>query len=163
MENEEKRGEVLPIGNNQEAIFRSMMKALENFNQIETKEGDILRQINLLLNVFMSYEADKAQCLIAIRRFAANYFTEEKIRELYQKTIDILKCKDLDMDKYINEFSDSTTIEFNDIIFLLHREDELKRMEDELNQEPIQQKPPKETSFFGRLVDILGRGNTNDA
>ena len=67
------------------------------------------------------------------------------------------------MDKYINEFSDSTTIEFNDIIFLLHREDELKRMEDELNQDTIQQKPPKETSFFGRLVDILGRGNTNDA
>ena len=43
MENEEKRGEVLPIGNNQEAIFRSMMKALENFNQIETKEGDTLK------------------------------------------------------------------------------------------------------------------------
>ena len=91
MENEEKRGEVLPIGNNQEAIFRSMMKALENFNQIETKEGDTLRQINLLLNEFMSYEADKAQCLIAIRRFAANYFTEEKNQGTLSKNDRYLK------------------------------------------------------------------------
>lgn len=163
VENEEKREDILPVGNNQDAIFRSMMRALENFNQIETKEGDIVYQIILLVNALISCKADKAQLLIAIRRLAANYFTEEKIRELCKKTIDILKCKDLDENKYINEFSDSRNIEFDDIIFLLHREEELKRMEDELNQEPIQQKSPKEASFWGKLVDILGRGNTNDA
>ena len=91
MENEEKRGEVLPIGNNQEAIFRSMMKALENFNQIETKEGDTLRQINLLLNEFMSYEADKAQCLIGHTQICGKLFHRGKNQGTLSKNDRYLK------------------------------------------------------------------------
>lgn len=97
-----------------------------------------------------------------LRIASANYFTKEKIAELHQKTVDLLKTNDFDEQMYIDLFSDSSTIRYENIDFLVERQKSIEQFE-QLKDCNNQTRHKKSAGLLNKLANILMKdGTPND-
>ena len=131
-----------------------LLEAIEETNSNDILIGEHKREIERLEN---KKEKDIRRTRIA----AANYFTRERIIELHERSVNLLRCNDFDENEYIQIFSDISTIEIAHIDFLVQRQGEIEAFEASLNKDldkPVQIKKTPMTTLAG----IFMKGGAND-
>lgn len=131
-----------------------LLAAIEETNSNDILIGEHKREIERLEN---KKEKDIRKTRIA----AAIYFTRERIIDLHERSVNLLRCNDFDENEYIRIFSDISTIERAHIDFLVQRQSEIENFEASLNKDldkPVQSKKTPMTT----LADIFMRGGAND-
>lgn len=94
---------------------------------------------------------------------AAHYYNKERIRELHQNTIALLKCNDFDPEEYIAIFSDSSKIKLEHIHFLWKRQKQLADLKQILNvREDEKSNTKKDSKLFDALADLLVKDGANN-
>lgn len=141
---------------NYDRAFEKLLEARKETDANDIAIAEHEKEINKLKN--KKIEDERKEHVLA-----ANYFTPEKIRELHEKTIRLLKCDDFNQDDYVLIFSNSTSIERKDIEFLMNRQEELYEMEKKLDNTKLNTKEEKLNGFWLTLAEILHGGNDNDA
>ncbi len=138
-----------------DSAFEALLEAMEETNSVDVAIGKCEKQLHDLKN-----NRDTRVRNEYIR--AANYFTKEKICELHRRTVDLLKCDDFNEDEYIQIFSDSSKIKREHIAFLVHRQQEIKEFEHQLDSDNKTEHIQKPNGFWDVLADIFNGGNAND-
>lgn len=131
-----------------------LLEAIEETNSNDILIGERKREIERLEN-------KKEKEIRRTRIAAANYFTRERIIELHERSVNLLRCNDFDENEYIQIFSDISTIEIAHIDFLVQRQGEIEAFEASLNKDldkPVQIKKTLMTT----LADIFMKGGAND-
>lgn len=103
-----------------------LLAAIEETNSNDILIGEHKREIERLEN---KKEKDIRKTRIA----AAIYFTRERIIDLHERSVNLLRCNDFDENEYIRIFSDISTIERAHIDFLVQRQSEIEDFEASLN------------------------------
>lgn len=131
----------------------------EGFKEIEDNViqiGSFEKEIKILIENTIK----KAKTLTVP---AAHYFTADRIRELHNRTIELMRCDDFNQEEYIAIFSDSSRITLTHIHFLWERQKQLNDLEEKLNTRQTESKNAKKTSKWDSLADYLAKdGADND-
>lgn len=138
-----------------DSAFEALLEAMEETNSDDVAIGKCEKQLHDLRNSRETHVRNE-------HIHAANYFTKERISELHQRTVDLLKCDDFNEDEYIQIFSDSSKIKREHIAFLVHRQQELKEFEQRFDNDNKTEQNHKPNKFWDTLADIFNGGNTND-
>ena len=141
---------------NYDSAFERLLEARQETNSNDIAIAEHEKEINKLKN--KKIEDERKEHILA-----ANYFTPEKICELHEKTVLLLKCDDFNQDDYVAIFSNSTSIQRKDIEFLINRQEELYEMEKKLDNTKLNTKEKKLNEFWLALAETLLGGNANDA
>lgn len=130
---------------------------LNNISNCDNKIAELERELDNL-------KTTKAKSIQLASRIASNYYTEEKISEIYQEGVDILKSPDcFNVDDYISASSNSSEFTLEKIILLRDIIDTINetKAEIEINNNPTV--PSKSNKFWHHLCDIfLKEGEHND-
>ena len=132
-----------------------LLEAIEETNSNDILIGEHKREIERLEN---KKEKDTRKTRIV----AANYFTSERIAELHEKSIKLLRCNDFNENEYIQIFSDISTIGIEHIDFLVQRQSEIEDFEASLNNTLDDKPVPTKKTAMTTLADIFMKGGAND-
>ena len=134
--------------------FSVLLDALEETNSNDILIGEHKREIEKLEN-------KKAKDTRRTRIAAANYFTKDRIVELHERSVNLLRCNDFDENEYVQLFSDISSIEIAQIVFLVQRQSEIEAFENSLNTDLDREIQDKKTPMT-TLADIFMKGGAND-
>lgn len=102
------------INNKDKFSLSKLLNSLKEINNDTKKIGGLERDI---AQVKQKKELD----IYTTKTLAANYFTKERIKEIHDASITILKNNDFDEEEFIEKFGDISTIELADIEFLIEK------------------------------------------
>ena len=97
----------------------------------------------------------------------SNYFTKEKISELYRLSLEVLKSSPFNIDDYIKRFSDTSNFDIDDIDFLIQLQYNIVEVQEKLNSKTEMTDESKGqygvmlgAGFFDWGRAIIGNGET---
>ena len=87
----------------------------------------------MLFNILEQLKKKKERDIKKVHQYAANYFTKEKISELYRLSLEVLKSSPFNIDDYIKRFSDTSNFDIDDIDFLIQLQYNIVEVQEKLN------------------------------
>lgn len=138
-----------------DSAFEALLEAIEETNHNDIAIAQYQKEICKLNN---KKEANAR----TERILATRYFTNEKINEIHQKSVDLLNCNDFDQEEYAQIFSDISNVERKHISFLVHRQQEINEVEFKINSSCKDSKNKKINNLLIALADIFSGGDSND-
>jgi len=131
--------------------YELLSQSIEEINQDDTVIAEYTKKV-------VEAEDKKNQDIRKARQYAATYFTKEKISELHQRTLDLLKCDDFNEEEYINAFSDSSNIDINRVLFLFGRQRELDLFEKDFDINDKSNSSSAVETILARIAEALMKG-----
>ena len=121
--------------------YKALLEAIERRNNDNVCIGELERELSKL-------KKKREQDINEERVLAANYFTEEIISDIHEKSIVELKKDDFNTDDYIKIFSDVSTIKTENVDFLVQRQEQINYFEKKFRMFESEEEEKKVKRFF---------------